>query len=56
MPKFTISISVSCAVCGKKVETDADWIQGDYVLTVDPCETCLTKAHDKGYEEGTSTP
>lgn len=52
MPEFLVEFEVYCScgngLCGQSVGSNKNGPR----VTVEPCEKCLQKEHDAGYEEG----
>lgn len=54
MSEVTVNIIVECS-CGNDLSGQAEGgsdHKGNPVITVEPCEKCLERAHDEGYDEG----
>ena len=54
MPEITTSFEVYCGSCGAGLcgnSRNASTRRGE-AIEVEPCETCLEKARDEGYENG----
>lgn len=51
-----IEVEVFCAKCGSSLcnqtESTEAYNRGQKCFRVDPCESCLKKAEDDGYEKG----
>lgn len=49
-----VDVTVVCSECGiglNEYQAEEDR-NGDWTIKVDPCETCLQQAENKGYDEG----
>ena len=48
MPEFELK----CNYCGKVLDGDFYVIKYKPTLEVEPCETCMDRCRDEGYDEG----
>jgi len=55
MPEVNINVEVYCS-CGEglcnQTESKLTRTRGEPCFIVDPCETCMEKAKNSGYDEG----
>lgn len=54
MPTMEVDFDVYCALCGAGLCGNTTVTQGKYraKLEIDPCEVCLTKANQEGFQDG----
>jgi hypothetical protein len=54
MPEIAVEIELYCARCGEGICANgtATRKRNQECFVIEPCETCLSRASDKGFEEG----
>jgi hypothetical protein len=54
MPEITINVEVFCGKCGAGLcrNTDVTSHHGQDAFTVEPCQRCLDREYEVGYEAG----
>jgi len=54
VPDIEVNIEVLCAACGAGLcnQTNTGKHRNQPAMFVEPCQECLRKEHDAGYEEG----
>ena len=51
MPVFKITFEIFCKECGAELTSS---IKGGDEVQVEPCEVCLSRIYNEGYDEGRS--
>ncbi len=50
MVEVSLYINVECSECGAKLDAVQRLTGGEVEIDVDPCSTCIGRAHAAGYE------
>lgn len=49
MPTIEVEVEVKCERCGADLTMSSSSHRNTHVITIEPCDDCLSKSHDEGY-------